>query len=298
MIYQQLMKITLGVSSLFLLLYNNAYATDTWQFQTHIQGSYGNYVGSSTRKNISSEGVLLHGNYLDDGGFSLGLSSTQLQFKGRTVLNQQGVYASVDKHVYMDALPGVLTLRLDGHHLSNNDATGNSNRVNVLAPQVSFLNYGKNFYADLGLAYSKYPKSLNVIQLTPTLGFGFNQAADWLQLRGYWVKPSNAALAQHISQTTALETTWKHWFEPSFWLPHSISMGALLGQRIYAVDNDAAAVYNLADVQQGSLSLSGEWEISQAMAVILAAGDERYRNKLLLENYDSRYIYLDVKGAW
>ncbi|MDQ6990688.1 MAG: hypothetical protein Q9M11_03050, partial [Mariprofundaceae bacterium] len=64
-------------------------------------------------------------------------------------------------------------------------------------PQLSFLNYRKSFYADLGYAYSSYPKGLSVSQLTPTVGLGFNQAADWLQMRVYWVKPSTKYIHYH-----------------------------------------------------------------------------------------------------
>lgn len=275
-----------------------AQASGDWKIQADAQGMYAQYSGSSTRKNISSEGVLLRADYLDSGGFTLGTTATQLQFKA-TTLTQQGVYASANKHLYLDALPGVLTLRMDGHYISNNDVTGSSNRVKVYAPQVSFLNYRKSFYADLGYAYSSYPKGLSVSQLTPTLGLGFNQAADWLQMRVYWVKPSNAAQAQNISSTTALESKWTHWFAPSnAWIPQKMDVGALFGQRIYAVDGDAAAVYNIADVQQGSISLASQWRISESAHLMLAAGNERYRNKFISETYDSRYIYLDVKGAW
>jgi len=296
--YQQIWKGGLLASGIFLSCLPTAQASNSWQWKSDIQGLSGNYSGSSTRSSIRGEGVMIRGDYLDEGGFSLGVNATQLTFKNGTVLNQKGVYGRIDKRFYFDALPGALSLRLDGHALSNNDKTGSTNTVNVIAPQVSFLNYGKNFYMDLGLAYSTYPRALKVLQLTPTVGLGFNQAADWLQLRGYWVKPSNAALAQNTTQTLGLESKWTHWLAPSTWLPRSMTVGTWLGQRIYAVDGDAAAVYNLADVQQGSLSLTGEWSILQGVSAVVSVGNERYRNQLIRENYNNQYVYLDVKGAW
>jgi len=270
-----------------------------WQVKADTQGSYGKYSGSIKRKSLVSAGAIISADYLEKGGFSLGGNYTKLTFNAGSTLNQQSVYGSIHYNVYLDALPGPLTLRLDGHGINNNDATGNTDNVKVIAPQLSFLNYSKTFYIDLGYARSSYKNNLTVDQWTPTLGMGFNDGADWLQLRGYFIKPSNKLRAQNVSRTSAADIKWTHWLAPDAWLGlEKVQLAGLFGDRIYAVDGDAAAVYNLADVQKGSLSLALQWKLSQSLHLMLAGGNERYLDKTINDSYNNRYAYIDLSTQW
>ncbi len=270
-----------------------------WQVKADTQGSYGKYSGSIKRKSLLSVGAIVSADYLEQGGFSLGGNYTKLTFNAGSTLNQQSVYGSIHYNVYLDALSGPLTLRVDGHGINNNDATGNTDNVNVIAPQISFLNYSKTFYIDLGYARSSYKNNLTVDQWTPTLGMGFNDGADWLQVRGYFIKPSNKLRAQNVSRTSAADVKWMHWLAPDAWLGlEKVQLAGLFGDRIYAVDGDAAAVYNLADVQKGSLSLALQWRLSQSLHLMLAGGNEQYLDKTINDSYNNRYAYIDLSTQW
>jgi len=270
-----------------------------WQIKADTQASYGNYSSSVKRKSLSSAGVILSADYLEKGGFSLGGNYTKLKFNAGSTLNQQAVYGNIRYNVYLDALPGALTLRLDGHAINNNDTTGNTDNVKVIAPQISFLNYAKTFYVDLGYARSSYKNNLSVDQWTPTLGLGFNEGSDWLQVRGYFIKPSNKLRAQNVSRTSAADIKWTHWLAPDAWSGlEKVQLAGLFGDRIYAVDGDAAAVYNLADVQKGSLSLALQWRLSQSLHLMLAAGNERYLDNTINDSYNNRFAYIDLTTQW
>ncbi len=292
--------ITAGLITAAMSLQQAACAADSdWAIKTDVQTLYGNYSGSLQRSSLLSGGLILSADYLDKGGFSLAANSTQLTFKAGNTINQQGYFANARYKLYFDALPGPLTLMLNGHYINNNDGTGNTNHVQVVAPQVSFLNYAKTFYVDFGYAHSVYQNNLNVEQLTPTLGFGFNQGADWVQLRGWFIKPSNPLRAQNKRSTTAADIKWSHWFAAGAWHHlEKIQLGGLLGERIYAVDNDAAAVYNLSDIQRGSLSLALQWQLSESLHVMGMGGNERYRNNTINNAYDNRFAYLDISKNW
>lgn len=288
------------IASLISAQHTALAAESAWSTKTDVQAIYGSYGSAASRDAISGGGLILRSDYLEQGGFALGANYTKLAFKnGTSSINQQSFYASLHYNLYLDALPGPLTLRLDGHGINNNDSSGDTDNVRVVAPQLSFLNYDKTFYADLGYAYSIYQNSLNVHQFTPTLGFGFNAQSDWLRLRGYFILPSNAARAQNKNSTAALEAKWTHWFAPGGWHRlESIQLSGLVGERIYAVDHDAATVYNLADIQRGSISLALQWRITEAVSLMLMAGNENYLDNTTADAYNNRYGYLNLSTQW
>ena len=270
-----------------------------WSVKADLQAIYGNYSGSLQRQSLSGGGLIVSADYLEQGGFSVGANYTRLNFKVGNNINQQAYYANARYNFYFDALPGALTVRLDGHLINNNDVTGATDKVNVIAPQLSFINYAKTVYLDLGYARSSYQNNLNVDQFTPTLGLGFNEGSDWLQVRGFLIKPSNKLRAQNKSSTTAVDVKWSHWFAPGSWHHlEKMQLGGLFGDRIYAVDNDAAAVYNLADIQRGSLSLALQWKLSASLHLMLMGGNERYLNNNIGNTYNNRFAYINISSNW
>ncbi len=273
--------------------------SEAWHLKADSQVLYGNYNGSLKRQSVSTAGVIVRADYLELGGVSLGVNGSRLTFKNGTTLDQQAFYGSGRYNLYFDALPGVLTLRMDLHAIQNNDPTGNSDGVSVFAPQISFMNYAKDLYLDIGYARSRYRNNLYVDQWTPTLGLGFNRASDWVQLRGYFIKPSNILRAQGKKRTSAAEVKWTHWLDADRWAGlENIQLSGLAGERIYAVDGDAAAVYNLADIQRGTLAMSLQWRITAHTKLMLMGGEERYTDKLIANNYSNRFVYTDLAITW
>jgi len=274
-------------------------AGENWSVKTDIQGLYSNYSGSQQRKSLSNSGVIISADYLDKGGFSIAANYSKLALNTGNNITQQGYFANARYNLYFDALPGPLTVQINGHFINNNDVSRNTDNVNVIAPQVSFLNYAKTFYLDVGYARSTYQNNLTVDQFTPTLGFAFNQKNDWFQMRGFFIKPSNPLRAQNKNSTSAADIKWSHWFAPGAW--HRIEkmqLGALVGERIYAVDNDAAAVYNLSDIQRGSVSLALQWRLSESTKLMLMGGNERYLNNVINDSYNNRFAYIDLSKTW
>ncbi len=297
---QRHMVLMAFIASLFSVQHTAMAEESDWTLKTDIQAIYGSYSGSLSRKSLTGGGLILNADYLDLGGFSLGANYAQLAFRNVTNdIKQQSYYGSLHYNAYLDAIPGPLTLRLDGHGINNNDASGNTDNVRVIAPQISFLNYDKSFYADLGYAYSTYQNNLKVHQFTPTLGFGFNALADWIRIRGYFIDPSNALRAQNKNSTTAVEAKWTHWFDPGSWHKlDNMQIAGLVGERIYAVDNDAAAVYNLTDIQRGSVSVALQWKLTEQLSLMLVGGNERYLNNTVSDAYSNRYGYLNLSTQW
>ena len=254
-------------------------------------------------------GVSFDAQYQDRGGLAGGATYTRLNYKGGiAALDQAAEFLSGRINFMPDRVPGRLTLRLDGHQINNNDTTNESDDVQVVAPQLSYLNHRKTVYLDLGYAFSAYGKSrigngaLTVQQWTPTLGLGFNHQADWLQLRLYDVNASNAARAMH-GHTDALEIKLTHYFTPTAaWLPQSLTIGGLIGNRMYAVDRDTQVVYNLGDEQRGGGFLTAQWQLSRRFQLTLSGGSDRYQAQDRFRGsqytYTGTYGYLGLTAHW
>ncbi|MDX8389687.1 MAG: hypothetical protein R8M38_04260 [Mariprofundaceae bacterium] len=274
-------------------------AAEDWIVDTQLQSLYGKYQDSSQRDAMMSGGFSLAAEYHDQAGFLLGATATRIDFKESDAISQQSYLGGLHYNIFSDTLSGKLGLRVDAHWINNNDPTGDTDRVRVLAPLISYVNFKKTFYLDLGFAYSRYQNDLSVIQVSPALGFALNSGADWLQLRGYWIEPSDASRAQSKANTTAVDAKYTHWFSPGGWyIPDQLLLSVLAGERIYAVDHDAMAVYNLADTQQGSYALGLQWQLGESGKVLLMGGSERYLNAPLDESYQSHFAYLSISTEW
>jgi hypothetical protein len=273
-----------------------------WKITTAPQLLYSTFSGSTTRESLVGGGVSVDAQHFERWGLSLGVSSSQLSYKGGSnALNQTEGSLSGRVHLTPDLLSGQLTLRTDILRADNNDATNETNGVNVIAPQISYLNYGKTFYVDLGYARSRYGDSnegngsLTVAQWTPTIGFGFNEGGDWLQLRAYNISPSNPDRSQSQSRTSAGELKWTHYFHAEGLIPEQLQVGTLFGKRIYAVDG--RNIYNLAHTQQGGASLGAQWPLAQDSHLLVQAGQTRY-DAGAGANYSGSYAYFSLINQW
>jgi hypothetical protein len=277
---------------------------DTWTLRATPQAFVADYRQSQQRDSMAGVGVLLFGENRRRGGFSAAYTRNTIGFHGTGAdIDENALFASARYYPPASPYGGEWTVRVDAHWVDNNDIT-NATDVAALAPQISYLNPTRTLYADLGLAYSQYSDStlsgddLRVLQWTPTVGFGSRALTDWLQLRGYLIAPSSESRAQGLSGTTALQARWTHWFIDRPLRISSAFLGAMLGQRIYAVDGDAAAVYNLADAERGAASAGLNWASSDRLSVTLLGSAERYRNRTLDDNYVRFLVYVGITGTW
>lgn len=277
------------------------FASGEWTSTLGVQGVYGGYSGALQRDSMSGYGLFLSSDYLEQSGYTLGLNHTDVKAKGGVAdTSQNALFVSGRTHFTLDKLPGRLTARLDLHAIDNDDATRNTDGVKAIAPQVSYLSFDKRHYFDLGYAHSSYKNDLSVNQWTPTAGFGLNDGADWLQLRAWFIDPSNPARAQGKSSTTALEMKWTHWLAANAARIDNVKLGLVAGERVYAVDGDAGSVANLADINRGGVSLGAEWKLGKTSTVLAMIGQDRFRNASLApaNDYTLNYAYLWLSGQW
>jgi hypothetical protein len=309
--YLNIPSFVVGLSLLFSLTSNaeENLPADNWTLRLTPQVSYVGYLGSKLRNDMVNAGIYFDAQYQDLGGIAAAATYSYLNFKsGLSPLNQAAEYLSGRLNFYPAYLPGRISWRLDGHQINNDDTTNETNDVQVIAPQVSFLSNGKSFYIDVGYAISFYGKShigndsLTIQQWTPTLGLGFNNNYDWLQVRLYDVSASNNQRAMH-DHTDAAEIKYTHYFKTGIgWIPQWISIGGLAGNRQYAVDSDTALVYNLADEQKGGGFLSAQWKLAEHYKATLSAAYDLYETRDYLtadrQHYSGITGYLGLSAQW
>ncbi len=308
---------------------SHAASADAWEMRATGQAVVASYGGSNLRDSLFAAGFFIGGDYLEQGGFTLGYNYTEVDGKAPDpgdfdTLEENTFYLSGQLHSYPDSFPGKLTWRLDAYAIKDEasikggngqsqgqgqnqtvpaDSLWSDADIGVVNPSVGFINHQKTYGFDLGYAYSDYdydgPGDYQVHQVTPTFGFAAGGSSNWIQLRGYFIHLSDDDLNDGNSDTTALEAKWTHWFGPGALLGlHSAGVSALVGERFLAVDPDAAVVYTLADEQQGSVALNGVWQLGDKTSLMLQLGYEEYENKALDDDYNSAYLYLNLSHRW
>ncbi len=302
---KKLKKFLLPTLMLVGSMASNVYAGEDWYVSATASAMPGQYSGSVERDNVFSGSLILNADYLDSFSVALAYNNTRINFKDTGfdafVINQNAFAGRVQYHFYADSLGGRITTQLVAHTISNNDATKLTDEVSVAAPKIAYMNYAKDLYMDIEYVQSEYPNNANLKmqQFTPSIGFGFNQNSDWLRVKAYLIKSSDKNLSQGEESLTSLDIKWSHWLAPGAALGlNSFFVDVLAGKRIFAVDNDAFTVYNLADVQQGSVLFGLGWKPGEDFDVTVIAGVEKYENKIINNTYNQQYLYVSLTKSW
>ena len=287
-------------SSILLAALSTGAHADAWSFNASPSLTQGSYSGSLQRDKLSDVGIMISGDYLDQGGVTVGVSNTRVTMKNAVpTIDQNNFVISGRKNLFLDSLPGKLTLRVDGYRLNNNDTVGGTSGVSVIAPQVSWLSSDSMLYADLGYAHSSYQDQASFYQFTPTVGFGFNAGSDWMQMRSYLIRGLNPVITGGQSNTSALDAKWTHYFAPGASLmPAQLSLGVSTGKKMFAVDMDALSVANLADLSKGAANISMTWNVAKATRLFVLAGQSRFSNVALANDYKLDVVYASLSVGW
>lgn len=291
--------------ALGLSLASAAKAQGSWFARIDLQHFVSQYSGTTTsRDSLGNTGFFLRADYLERGGFTIGYNRTVLRLDDGGDVGQDNVFLSGRVALTPDGLDGRITLRADVYDIAN-DATDEADEVTAGTMQISYLNFAESFYVDLGFTNSQYRGSQapagrpDIRQLTPTIGFALNQQSDWLQLRGYFVDVSKASGANLPDSTSAVELKWTHWLRPNAFLNlDNLRFSVLVGERQLAVDHDAATIFNLAELQTGTLSVGGEWVFAERNRLMLLIGVEEYESRQGLDPYRGPFLYLNFAHEW
>lgn len=275
--------------------------------------------------------------YLDKYGAGVGYIYQNQRYNNSDEIGNDLFHVDVWYSAYPELLPGRMTFMLGAYRQQDSDyqvetttlspsaggpgpgsnmgngmrsgrvstsVTRSTDSLDVFNPEVSFLNYNKTFYLDLGYARSDYQSTaeeigdLQVTQWSATTGFAFNERYDWLQARIYRIKLSNDVRSPGTDATNAAVLSWTHWLKSRPAKLESLTLKALLGKRIYAVDSEIRKVYNLTDLEKGSIIVGTNWAISEATKLYVYGGYETFEDLADEEDYNSAFIDLGLSIRW
>lgn len=177
--------------------------------------------------------------------------------------------------------------------------------LTIINPVLSFMNYSKTLYLDIGYAASDYDTSnttagnLEVSQWSPAIGFGLNDQYDWLQLRLFDTDLSSDSRTPGIDHTLSASLSWTHWLKTKrFYSMHNFTVSLFVGERLYAVDHDVRKIYNLTDMQTGSIIVGANWKIDDSFNLHIYSGYEKFEDVSNNDNYNSLFIYTGISKKW
>jgi len=321
---------TLCIFSVMLLKMEYSQAEDSsWQSKITPHLYWQKYNDSDTHNSTVNIGVYLDSEYLDSDELTIGFYSTNTSLKNDAELSENIFHLSGQHNIFLDLMPGKLTLRLDTYfgqsvleyNIANPPGSmggggmGNSGKttgggsatiketadISSFQPELSYSNFAKTFYADIGYAYSKYngTSTTEVKQFTPTIAFGWNDSYDWLQLRAYLINIDDTTAAYDKNKFESLEVKYTHWIKESKLNNiEYLRLSTLIGDRMLAVDSDARIIYSSADMQTGSIEASIQWKISKTNKILTLLNYSRYTNQVSLDDYNSVLLYINYQNQW
>ena len=300
-----------------------------WLVSNELFSTVSAYQSSDTRDGFVNAGIYVDSQYLDSAGFGIGYTYGQVfGVTDEFDITENTFLASGNFNYHADSLSGKVGFRADYYGIddSNSYTTrttvpgpggmggGSSvvtttfeftNIINVVFSQVSYIDYKKTFYLDIGYAFSSYDfadvtvRDIDVDQWTPALGFGWNEKYDWLQARLYIINLSNGDSTAGVTSYESVDLKWTHWFKPGMVLNmDSFTAGLLIGEREFAVDPDARIVYSVGHKQTGTASINAVWKINESSKIMLYYGYSRYDDQENMNEYTSNDFFINFLKDW
>lgn len=285
-------------------------------------------IGSETLDQQYEAGAFFDVAYLEKFGAGVGLVYQDQRYSNNDKISNQLYHYKLWYAAYPESLPGSLNFALSAYRQENSDyriettttgsgagpgmgsrritstVTRSSDSLDIINPEIFFLNYDKSLYFDIGYASSEYRSSevdignLDVRQWTASGGFALNERYDWLQLRGYYIDLSNDQRSPGTDSTAAALLSWTHWLKSLPARLESITLKALFGRRIYAVDSEIRKVYNLSDVEKGNISFGSHWRFSEDTRLYLYLGYEAFEDLADEQDYNSVFVDMAISTRW
>jgi len=257
----------------------------------------GAYSETSIKDSISSKGLIINAEYLEDVSVTHTSTDTHIKFKALSDIIQTSKFTSVGYNLFSDY--GKINLRTDYQTIDNDDVTGATDDVSVNSYQVSILPYDESYYAEIGFSKSNYSYENSVFYTTPLdikqLNISYAKSVtgrDWLTLKGYKIKSSDILRTHGKKEFNSVELKYKYFLGENALKVDNIELSALSGKRIFAVDSVSGSTYNVGDLQTGSLGLSAEWKLSENANLLLSISREKYLTSGGIE-YEGKYNYIN-----
>lgn len=304
-----------------LLVLKSVSAESSVEFTGTANISFESYLKANTLHGMYEASAFIDTTVESNSGVGIGYIHQNQGLSNQDDIVNDILYINAWHNWFPESLPGKINFTLNHYNGSDsssqsNTTPGNTNSrpvsvssfrdsLEIFNPVLSFINYSKTFYTDISFAQSKYTSTeisvnnLTVNQWSPAIGFSLNQQYDWIQLRAHSIDLSNDARTPGTSDTRAHSISWTHWYEKNQASKLSHTTVTLLnGERLYGVDHESRKIYNLTDMQTGSITFGATWKRNAQSDWYLYSGYEQYKDVANNEQYNSLFIYTGITNRW
>jgi len=276
-------------------------AVDDWSVTSSVWGSLGKYQKSQSRESHSHYGTHFKADFLESFSLDIGYQNTRIRYQlSDFKVVQDEYYAGGEYHLFSDMFEG--NIGLAGHiiHAINNDNSGYTDSVTAFTTTLSYRPWSQRWNLEAGAAQSNYGGNFNVTQATATFGVGFNDNYDWLQIKGFAIRPAkNASTPFQTHDTNSAELSWKHWFTGrGHFRIDSVYVAGMLGKRQFAVDSSHFLLQNLSDIQTNNYSAGINFRLDDCWLLGFTGSLSHYRNETLGNQYQDSSIHINLSTKW
>lgn len=276
---------------------------ENWQFNSAVNAMHGDYNGSLIMNKQHGLGMRLTGEQSNAWGISLGLQSTHIDMQPlvpKATQEQNNWLLSSYGYVSSAAQSGRWKMQLDVHRVFNDALQGNSDGVTAVVPQVSWVSFDRPLTFDVSYAQSHYKNTSTIHQISPSLGFGFNNHQNWFQLRGYLIKNLDPSVSMGLSSGHASDFKLTQFFQSaSFWLPQSVTVGFERGKKIYFVDAVTQTLHNLPMRNDGGENIAAVWKLGQKTQLkVQLQQTDYFSNEYTAHDFTLRTLSAQVGHDW
>ena len=276
---------------------------ENWQFNSAVNAMHGDYNGSLIMNKQHGLGMRLTGEQSNAWGISLGLQSTHIDMQPlvpKATQEQNNWLLSSYGYVSSAAPSGRWKMQLDVHRVFNDALQGNSDGVTAVVPQVSWVSFDRPLTFDVSYAQSHYKNTSTIHQISPSLGFGFNNHQNWFQLRGYLIKNLDPSVSMGLSSGHASDFKLTQFFQSaSFWLPQSVTVGFERGKKIYFVDAVTQTLHNLPMRNDGGENIAAVWKLGQKTQLkVQLQQTDYFSNEYTAHDFTLRTLSAQVGRDW
>ena len=244
-----------------------ALAQEGWRFSGAVNTMTGEYQQAQVMRQQHGQGVRISGEQRNAWGFTAGVQATHIDMQPwvpKATQEQNNWLLSGYAYTPSPSLSGRFKWQLDVHRVLNDALQGNSDGVTAVVPQLSWVSFDRPLTFNLSYAQSRYPSTRTIHQISPSVGFGFNNNQNWFQIRGYLIQNLEPSLSMGMSSSHATDFRLTQFFQsPSPWVPQSVTLGLERGKKIYFVDAVTQTVHNLPMRYDGGESIAGVWKVGQ-----------------------------------
>lgn len=292
-------------------------AVSVWQMSGSANIGFSGYQDSQRADSQYEFSVFVDGQYLDGLGVGGGYIHQDRSAPSNSSLVNNVAYLGIWKALYVDAVPGKVTILLDAYSVNGNGSVSQgkgkgalamsapeTDDINVINPAIVYLNEHKDLGFELSYASSRLKSDsgnladVSVRQWAPALVLYMNERYDRVRIKHYAIDLSNDSRAAGVTRTAATELKWTHWFGVTEAGLRDITSALLTGKRMYGVDQEARRVDSFSEILTAAASIGATWGLSQSSALYVYTGLERYEDPDDGSKYTAGYVYLGARKQW